>query len=131
MPYSHVVSLLPVTVLLLVSLSCQGEARKARGDAAVADRALAVRDDHSPRAAERNQDGIDHLGWKHWRKAAADFRRAIESDPALPEPHFNLALALYELGQDQEAEEHLRASLAIAPDNPRILDDPLSRRLSE
>lgn len=78
-------------------------------------------------AAARNADGIDHLVREHWRKAAADFRRALEADPNLAVAHFNLALSLDEIGDHDQATAHFRMALERAPDDPRIAENPCLR----
>jgi Flp pilus assembly protein TadD len=80
------------------------------------------------KAAARNNDGIDHLGWEHWRKAAADFNRAIEADPGMAAAHFNLALALDRLGRHDEARAEFRTALDLAPDDPRIAENEILKK---
>ena len=105
---------------LMVGVACLGNAESDLSQSPVAEAALSVIESRSDRAAVKNRDGIDHLIWGHWRKAAADFHRAIEADPDLPEPHFNLALTLVQLGNDSEAKDHFRTAREIAPDDKRI-----------
>jgi Flp pilus assembly protein TadD len=82
----------------------------------------------NPNAAARNKDGIDHLGWEHWRKAAADFKRAIEVDPEMAAAHFNLALALDRLGRHDDARAEFRAALDLAPDDPLIAENEVLKK---
>ena len=81
-----------------------------------------------PVAAGHNADGIDHMVREHWSKAAADFRRALASDPMLAAAHFNLALALDQLGARAEAETEFAAALRLAPDDARIARNELLNR---
>ena len=78
-------------------------------------------------AARHNADGIDHLVREHWRKAAADFRRALERGPDLAVAHFNLAICLNELENHAEAVKHFRLALERAPDDPRISNNRILR----
>lgn len=119
-----------VFVLMIAAISCSGS-DGGHGRNPVAKSALAVRDRPSGEAAARNRDGIDHLAWGHWRKAAADFKRAIDADPSVAEPHYNLALALSELGDNREAGNQFRAALAISPADDRIANSPLAKRFSK
>jgi Tfp pilus assembly protein PilF len=81
-------------------------------------------------AAGKNDDGVDHLAREHWRKAAADFQRALDEDPKMAVAHFNLALSLDQLGDHPAAAEHFRAALALAPDDSRIAgNEALQRHL--
>ena len=113
---------------LMVGVSCQGNTESDLSQHPVAEAALSVIESRSDRAAVKNQDGIDHLIWGHWRKAAADFRRAIKANPDLAEPHFNLALALVQLGKDSEAMVHFRTARVIAPNDERIAGSEILNR---
>jgi Tfp pilus assembly protein PilF len=81
---------------------------------------------HSPEgygnraAANRNEDGIDHLLREHWRKAQADFERALESDPDFAPAHFNLALSLDQQEKHAEATRHFKKAVELDPGDPRI-----------
>ena len=50
-----------------------------------------------------------------WEQAAAWCRRAIEANPNYPRAHFQLALALAQLGRLDEAHSSVKAGLAINP----------------
>ena len=113
---------------LMVGVSCQGNTESDLSQSPVAEAALSVIESRSDRAAVKNQDGIDHLIWGHWRKAAADFHRAIEADPDLAEPHFNLALTLVQLGNDSEATDHFHTARKMAPDDERIAGSEILNR---
>jgi Flp pilus assembly protein TadD len=76
-------------------------------------------------AARKNDDGVDHFVREHWRKAAADFRRALEADPNLAVARFNLALSLDQLGEHAEATEHFRKARELAPDDTRIFGNEI------
>lgn len=74
-------------------------------------------------AAARNQDGIDHLLREHWRKAEADFDRALEGDPNLAAAHFNLALALDQQKKFEEATQHFKKAVELDPGDPRMTEN--------
>ena len=90
----------------------------------IAEMALEAPEEYSnKKVALKNEDGMDHLKREHWRKAAADFRRAIAIDPALAVAHFNLGLALSRLGQKKEAAMHFRRAVDLDSENPKIVEN--------
>ena len=48
-------------------------------------------------------------------EALARFRRALELNPNFADAHYQLALALRQLGRDDEAQEHFQAARRRAP----------------
>lgn len=79
-------------------------------------------------AAGWNGDGIEHLRREHWKKAEADFGRALAADPKLAAAHFNIALALDQQERHAEAAEHFKAALELQPRDPRIAENPVLRK---
>ena len=73
-------------------------------------------------AAKHNAEGIEHFTMGHWDVARGHFEAAIKADPQLAEPHFNLALALHNLGLHQEATTHFKKAAELAPGNRAIAD---------
>jgi Tfp pilus assembly protein PilF len=111
-----------VAGLSVVLLSCSPGDRLPKNP--VAEMAIRAPEGYPNKVAvQKNEDGIDHLVWGHWRKAEADFRRAIAADPNLAAAHFNLALSLNELGNHSEAAEHFRKAKELAPNDPRITEN--------
>jgi regulator of sirC expression with transglutaminase-like and TPR domain len=55
------------------------------------------------------------LAERRWSEAAAAFERTLVLDPRHVEAHFNLAVALHQLGDDGRAKEHLRAFVRLYP----------------
>jgi Tfp pilus assembly protein PilF len=108
-------------VVLPVFFSCSNRSAPRLPESPAGRMAIAAPDGYANgSAAARNQDGMDHLLREHWEKAAADFGRALEADPDLAPAHFNLALALDQEGKHEEAAEHFRKAIQLAPADPRI-----------
>ncbi len=74
----------------------------------------------SSSAHMHNQEGMKHSQMGHWDVAKKHFEEAIDAEPTLAEPHYNLALALHQLGAHEEATPHFKTSAELAPDNPAI-----------
>lgn len=119
---------LPVAGLLVLS-SCDLEFGPKLERSPIGEMALSAPEGYGNKtAAARNQDGIDHLLREHWKKAAADFRRALEADPSLAAAHFNLALALDQDGNHDEAAAHFKKAVELAPADPRITGNEILKK---
>lgn len=79
-------------------------------------------------AAMKNDDGVGHLQQEHWDTSATFFRDAIAMAPNLAEAHFNLALALDQMGNHPEASEHFKAARDLAPSNPKIAENEVLKK---
>lgn len=60
-------------------------------------------------------EAYEMMQQEKYRMAADILRKAVEMYPALPAAHTNLGLALSRLGQNDEAAEHLKQSIALDP----------------
>jgi len=74
-------------------------------------------------ANPRHTDALGYLGLLAHHAGHSDagielLRKAIGSDRTNPEPHYNLARVLSDLGRDDEAIVHNRKALELAPDFP-------------
>ncbi len=79
-------------------------------------------------AAMKNNEGVSHLKQEHWDTSAGHFRDAIKADPNLAEAHFNLALALDQMGTHTEASEHFKKARELAPNNPKIAENEVLKK---
>ena len=111
----------PLLMVFMVS-GCEPMTGTGRGmDSPVAEQAVLPSPDYlNKKAVGWNLDGIDHLKREHWRKAAADFGRALAIDAKFAQAHFNRALALKQQGNDVEAREHFLLALKYGADDPSI-----------
>ncbi|HEY5595486.1 MAG TPA: tetratricopeptide repeat protein [Nitrospiria bacterium] len=128
MPLSGLVSILFTAGIFLLS-SCSLEAGPKLEKSPIGEMAIAAEEGYGNKtAAARNQDGIDHLLREHWRKAEADFGRALEADPNLAAAHFNLALSLDQQEKRKEAADHFKKAAELAPDDPRIRGNEILKK---
>jgi len=106
-----------VRVSLLLGLTCADD-----GDSEAAKELLAS-------ALERGGScfaGHYGLGWVHmienrWRKALAEFKRALEVRPS-PEAHFALASLYYRLDRDELARRHLSKAIEMDSEYQEALE---------
>ena len=75
--------------------------------------------------AEDNAEGVNHYQQGHWDVAQEHFNKALAANPDLPEAHYNLALALDNLGNHGEATNHFQTALDLDPENPYIRDSEI------
>ncbi len=115
-----------LAAVALVLSSCSLESGPKLESSPIGKMALTAPEGYGNKTAEaRNQDGIDHLLREHWRKAEADFGRALEADPNLAAAHFNLALSLDPQEKRGEAGMHFKKAVELAPDDPRIRENEI------
>lgn len=75
--------------------------------------------------AAENDEGVNHYQQGHWDVAQEHFTKAVAANAALPEAHYNLALALDKLGNHPEATTHFKKALELAPADPRIAESKI------
>ncbi|MGH7231971.1 MAG: tetratricopeptide repeat protein [Nitrospiraceae bacterium] len=71
-------------------------------------------------AAAHNAEGIEHYTMAHWGIAKTHFASAAQVSPQMAEAHYNLALALDQLGDHAEAAAHFKKAAELAPNNTAI-----------
>ena len=123
--------LIVATVALAIGLSsCYGESEygKAEKSPAVGVALMSPTDSPNKDAAKKNDEGVLHLKQEHWDTAADYFREVIQMDANLAEAHFNLGLSLDEMGKHQEASEHFKMAVALAPENPKIAENEILKK---
>lgn len=81
---------------------------------------LAIDPGASSSAASYNAEGIKHYQMGHWDIAQQHFQAAVEAEPELAQSHYNLALALHQLGSHEEATVHFKKAAELAPNNTAI-----------
>ena len=59
-----------------------------------------------------------------WEAAKKEYEAAIKIQPSLAEAHYNLALALGQLGSPKEARHHFMEAANLAPGHKVIWDSP-------
>jgi len=118
-----------LTMMALVLTSCSLDSGPKLEKSPIGEMAIAAPEGYgNTTAAARNQDGIDHLLREHWRKAEADFDRALEADPTLAAAHFNLALSLDQQEKRTEAGTHFNKAVALAPGDHQIRENEILRK---
>ena len=81
-----------------------------------------------PRAVtEHNNQGIQDYKVSRYQEAKTNFQRAVIGAPDSAEAHYNLALALFALGESSEAREHFLHAADLAPGHRVIWDSPALR----
>lgn len=79
-------------------------------------------------ASFKNEEGLGHLKQEHWDTSEKFFRDAIAMAPDFAEAHFNLALALDQMGNHPEASEHFKTAKELAPNNPKIAENEILKK---
>ncbi len=81
-----------------------------------------------PSALSLIQTGNDRFAEGRWGAAKVLYEEAVKVQPELAEAHYNLALALEELGDSSEANQHYIKAANLAPGHKTIWNSPPLRR---
>ncbi len=79
-------------------------------------------------AAQKNNEGVDHLVQGHYGVSADFFREAIAVKNNFAEAHFNLGVALDGMGEHQAATEAFKKASEFGSDNPKISENELLKK---
>jgi Flp pilus assembly protein TadD len=82
----------------------------------------------SSAAGMKNDEGVSHFVQSHWDASADFFKQAIKADPNMAEAHFNLALALDQMGNHPEASEHFTKAHELGASNPKIAENEILKK---
>lgn len=78
-----------------------------------------------PSAKKHNAAGIEQYEKGYWLEARSHFEAAVQAAPSLPEPHYNLALALDKLGARRLARDHFQIAGQLGRNNMAILESSI------
>lgn len=73
------------------------------------------------------QQGTRAYAGGQYQEAKTQFEQAVASAPNSAEAHYNLGLALFALGETDQAREHFMEAANLAPGNKVIWDSPALR----
>ncbi len=79
-------------------------------------------------AANKNNEGVDHLTQGHYDVAKPLFEQAIAAKANFAEAHFNLGVTLDGMGKHPEATESFKKAVEFGKDNPKISDNALLKK---
>jgi tetratricopeptide (TPR) repeat protein len=73
-------------------------------------------------------DGNGHYALGHYDAAADGYEKALSGDPDSAEAHFNLALALDQMGHHEEAAVHFEEAQRLGAGNPAITGSEILKK---
>lgn len=73
------------------------------------------------------QQGTHAYAGGQYQEAKTQFEQAVAGAPDSAEAHYNLGLALFALGETNQAREHFMEAANLAPGNKVIWDSPALR----
>lgn len=79
-------------------------------------------------AGLKNDEGVSHFMQSHWDTSVDFFRQAVNADPSMAEAHFNLALALDQMGNHAAATEHFIKANELGASNPKIAENEILKK---
>jgi Flp pilus assembly protein TadD len=74
-------------------------------------------------AADKNNEGVDHLSQGHYAVSTPLFQEAVSMNPNFAEAHFNLAISLDGEGKHAEAAEAFKKANELGTGNPKITEN--------
>ena len=85
----------------------------------------------SPQARQATQEGTREYQSGRYEAAKTAFQQAVAGAPKSAEAHYNFGLALFALGDTDQAREHFLEAANLAPGNKVIWDSPALRPYGE
>ena len=82
----------------------------------------------NPQALAALNEGNQRFAVGQWGAAHVSYETAIQAQPNLAEAHYNLALTLERMGDQDKAREHYIQAANLAPGHKVIWDSPPLRR---
>ncbi|MBI3359061.1 MAG: tetratricopeptide repeat protein [Nitrospirae bacterium] len=79
-------------------------------------------------AANKNNEGVDHLVQGHYDVSKPLFEQALAAKPNFAEAYFNLGVTLDGMGKHPEATEAFKKALEFGKDNPKISENALLKK---
>ncbi len=79
-------------------------------------------------AADKNNEGVDHLVQAHYGIAETFFRDAIAAKHNFAEAHFNLAVTLDGMEKHEDAKTSFQQALEFGKDNPKIAESEVLKK---
>ena len=79
-------------------------------------------------AANKNNEGVDHLVQGHYDVADPLFVQAISAQPDFAEAHFNLGVTLDGKGKHEEATEAFKKAVEFGKNNPKIAESEIVKK---
>jgi len=117
----RIISLILTSLMLVVLPACLStEKPKPRAP-------LPVSSSVPPAVITATQQGTHAYGGGQYHEAKTKFELAVAGAPNSAEAHYNLGLALFALGETDQAREHFMEAANLAPGNKVIWDSPALR----
>ncbi len=74
-------------------------------------------------AADKNNEGVDHLSQEHYAISTPLFQEAVSMNPNFAEAHFNLGISLDGEGKHPEATDAFKKANELGAGNPKITEN--------
>lgn len=85
---------------------------------------LALESGTKPQAVALTEQGTQAYQGKHFEEAKTYFSQAVTAAPQSGPAHYNYALALYALGDTEQARQHFLEAANLSPGDKVIWDSP-------
>ncbi|HKN87605.1 MAG TPA: tetratricopeptide repeat protein [Nitrospiraceae bacterium] len=89
---------------------------------------LALKPNVAPELVQINSQGIEEYQGRQFDQAKTHFQQVLTGAPTAAEAHYNLGLALFALGDSDQARDHFIEAANLAPGDKVIWDSPALRQ---